>query len=152
MKITFELPEYDNAWQLSRFREDEGPVIRWCHACAKRTNGPMVRFARLWWHVSCLEETFAWRAVQDSVLSAWLLIAIDVARYPSKHTAAEIKAVIQNLIAGPMMTALWNAGKEEAAGDLREPVEGAGRAAQEDHDTEGDGRGDGHAAVAHQRP
>lgn len=114
MKITFELPEYDNAWQLSRFREDGRPVRRWCYGCAKSTDGPMVRFARSWWHVSCLESAFAWKAVQDSVLAAWIHIAIDVSRYPSKHTASEIRAVIQNLIAGPMMTALWRAGKDEA--------------------------------------
>lgn len=148
MKITFELPEYDNAWRLSRFPEDEGPVVRWCHACAKPTEGPMVRFAQIWWHVSCLEETFAWRAVQGSVLSAWILIAMDVGRHPSKHTASEIRAVIQNLIAGPMMTALWSAGKQEAARDLREDVGEAGPRAAHDHLPAQDGGSHGDTAVA----
>lgn len=121
MKITFELPEYDNDWQLRRF--DLGhphPVVRWCHVCVKSTGGPMVRFTQSWWHVGCLEDAFAWQAVQDSVLSAWILIAMDVAKYPSKHSASEIRAVIQNLIAGPYMTALWRAGKDEAGRDDRD--------------------------------
>jgi hypothetical protein len=122
LKIVFELPEYDYDWVLAKLSENpDDPhhlVARSCHVCGGVTGGVMLRFVRLWWHVRCLEETFSARAVENRLLSAWLLVALDVAKYPSKHSAAEIRSVIHNLVAGPMMTALWRAGKDEAARDI----------------------------------
>lgn len=102
-KITFELSSYD----ADEGEWDERPPARHCDYCVQHPGsdpserGEMVRFAKSWYHRPCLERFMAEKIATGSLAAAWVLIAIEVAQRPHKHTSATIRATLQSLLAMP---------------------------------------------------
>lgn len=100
MKVTIDVREYD--WAPSGYHpDDESPDCTICHepieALAVRLPG--VRgFVHATDSTSCLQQATKYIEEQGPAFG-WLLIAESVAAVPHKHTAATIRATIQNLAA-----------------------------------------------------
>jgi len=68
-----------------------------CHLCSREfgDGDPIIRHATHGWvHLLCLAEDV--RSMEPD--QAWLVLAEQIARSPSRYRAGEIRAVVQNLI------------------------------------------------------
>jgi hypothetical protein len=96
MKITLDLPEAEYTGDGGR-DEDGAPIgFPDCEQCGGELYGTVVKLATVGWlHAGeCVDKTLA------DPTAAWKTIAQHVAKYPSKHSAATIRAVITNLLEG----------------------------------------------------
>ncbi|MFD9249570.1 hypothetical protein [Streptomyces bottropensis] len=97
MKITLDLPERE--YTGDNGRDTDGAPIGFpdCEQCGDELYGTVVKLTPIGWlHAGeCVEKALA------DPKTAWANIARHVAKYPSRHSAATIRAVITNLVEGP---------------------------------------------------
>lgn len=96
MKITIDLP--DRQYEGDNGRDEDGAPNGFpdCDQCGQELYGTVVKLAPVGWLHA--QECVA-KALADPK-TAWLTIAQHVARYPSRHSASTVRAVITNLLKG----------------------------------------------------
>jgi hypothetical protein len=100
MKITLDLPEFDasDASVTGRDPETGAPEgFDDCALCGEELSGTAVKLLPYGWlHAEkCLQA--AVDRTQGAYSTAWLTVAQHVAKYPSRHSATTIRAVLQNV-------------------------------------------------------
>ncbi|HEY5834930.1 hypothetical protein [Streptomyces sp.] len=115
MKITLDLPEYDNPGHREQHADGYDNTPGLCPVCGYELRQMTARLQPIGWvHAqldddetgpTCLEQAI--EKVLADPRAAWLSIAQHVAKYPSRHNAATIRAALTNLaaIAGAPFTA-----------------------------------------------
>lgn len=100
MKITLDLPEYDATDAFLGIDPETGAPQGHadCDGCGQELSGAVVKLVPLGWlHADgCLQR--AVDKLRDlTARDAWLTVAQHVAKYPSRHSASTIRAVITEL-------------------------------------------------------
>ena len=102
MKITLDLPEYDASdYNLTGIDPETGAPNGFpdCARCGQELSGTAVKLLPFGWLHSegCLQKV-ADTLAQIGPRTAWLIVAQHVAKYPSRHSASAIRAVITELL------------------------------------------------------
>lgn len=93
MKITLDLPDREYTGDNGRDEHGAPNGFPDCTQCGDELYGTVIRFAPVGWlHPACLEK-----AVGDPEV-AWKTIAEHVAKFPSRHSASTVRAVITELL------------------------------------------------------
>lgn len=61
-------------------------------------HGVMLKFAGDWYHEACLTTMMHGLVAADALGTAWVLIAGDIANYPSLHSVSTIRACLRALL------------------------------------------------------
>lgn len=101
MKITLHLPSYTTTGDEDGYTTAADGV---CAGCGHDRYGPMARLHPFGWlhaededgGVTCLQKAIDSLAAPD-MTTAWTTVALHVAKYPSRHDAATIRAVLREL-------------------------------------------------------
>jgi len=105
MKITLDLPEYQNPGHCEYAVDGYDHVTKLCAGCGDELYGLTVRLLPYGWLHAEREEDNEGRTCQELAVeklladprTAWVSVGKHVARYPSKHTSATVRAVITEL-------------------------------------------------------
>lgn len=107
MQITINVPEYD--WSGNGNHPDDIDIE--CGICDDPIDGASVKLPWIRGGHVCANQgstclPVAVKYLESQETGAWLYIAESVAKAPHRHTAATIRAVIQNLAKAAASTAL----------------------------------------------
>jgi hypothetical protein len=96
LKITLDLPDREYTGDNGRDIHGAPNGFPDCEQCGDELYGTVVKLTTIGWlHAGeCVDK-----ALTDPT-TAWKTIAQHVAKYPSKHSASTIRAVITNLLEG----------------------------------------------------
>lgn len=102
MRITLDLPEFTiDPNDHNGFEDETGAPLPFadCDFCGEERSGVMVKLVPFGWvhAVGCLQK-LADQLTKIGPRAGWLAVAQHVAKYPSRHSASAVRAVIEQLM------------------------------------------------------
>jgi hypothetical protein len=103
MRITLDLPDFTiTPDDHNGYEEGTGAPLPFadCDFCGEERNGAMVKLVPFGWvHADgCLQTLVDHLTTKIGARAGWLAVAQHVAKYPSRHSASTIRAVIEQLV------------------------------------------------------
>lgn len=102
MRITLDLPEFTiSPDDHNGYEADTGAPLPFadCDFCGEERTGVMVKLVPFGWvHAEGCLQKLTDQLTQIGPRAGWLAVAQHVAKYPSRHSASAIRAVIEQLM------------------------------------------------------